>query len=132
MITSLAADWGAQVIASSSWDHSVRLWDLQNRRLLRSLHGHRGEVWATALSPEGNLIASGSKDGEVKVWPVTGPAEVEVLEGQWKPLSFSQDSRYVGALNRKGKVAIINLDTREVVHEVKEGFEEMAQRLLSS
>ena len=119
MITSLAADWGAQVIASSSWDHSVRLWDLQNRRLLRSLHGHRGEVWATALSPEGNLIASGSKDGEVKVWPVTEPAEAEVLEGQWKPLSFSQDSRYVGALNRKGKVAIINLDTREVVHEVK-------------
>ena len=119
MITSLAADWGAQVIASSSWDHSVRLWDLQNRRLLRSLHGHRGEVWATALSPEGSLIASGSKDGEVKVWPVTGPAEADALEGQWKPLSFSRDSRYVGALNRKGKVAIINLDTREVVHELK-------------
>ena len=119
MITALASDWDAQVIASSSWDHSVRLWDLQERRLLRSLHGHRGEVWATALSPEGNLIASGSKDGEVKVWPVTGPAEAEVLEGQWKPLSFSRDSRYVGALNRKGIVAIVNLDTRKVVHEVE-------------
>ena len=121
MISSLAADWGAQIIASSSWDHSVRLWDVENRRLLRSLHGHRGEVWATALSPEGSLVASGSKDGEVKVWPVAGPAEAAVLEGQWKPLGFTRDSRYVGALNRKGGLAIINLNTREVVHQVKVG-----------
>ena len=119
MITSLSADWGAQVIASSSWDHSVRLWDLQGKRLLRSLHGHRGEVWITALSPEGTMVASGSKDGEVKIWPVAGPAEPEDLVGQWKPLSFSRDSRYVGALNRKGGVSIINLENRAVVHQME-------------
>ena len=119
MITSLSADWGGQVLASSSWDHSVRLWELGSRRLLRTLHGHRGEVWCAALSAEGELVASGSKDGEVKIWPTSGLPESEAIVGQWKPLSFSRDSRYVGALNREGGVAIINLETRKMVHELE-------------
>ncbi|HAT20192.1 MAG TPA: hypothetical protein DCS85_08560 [Verrucomicrobiales bacterium] len=119
MITSLSADWEGQVLASSSWDHSVRLWDLETRRLLRTLHGHRGEVWCTALSPHGGLVASGSKDGEIKIWPTSGPPESEAIEGQWKPLSFSRDSRYVGALNREGGVAIMNLEARKMVHQLE-------------
>ncbi len=119
MITSLAADWEGQVMASSSWDHSVILWDLTTRRLLRTLHGHRGEVWCVAMSPQGDLVASGSKDGEVKVWPVAIPVESEGIAGRWEPLSFSRDSRYVGALNREGGVAIINLDSRKVVHQLE-------------
>ena len=65
------------------------------------------------------MVASGSKDGEVKIWPVAGPVEPEDLVGQWKPLSFSRDSRYVGALNRKGGVSIINLENRAVVHQME-------------
>ncbi len=119
MITSLSADWEGQVLASSSWDHSVRLWDLETRRLLRTLHGHRGEVWCTALSPHGGVVASGSKDGEVKIWPTSGAPEAEAIVGQWKPLSFSRDSRYVGALNREGGVAIMNLETRKMIHQLE-------------
>ncbi len=119
MITSLSADREGQVLASSSWDHSVRLWELNSRRLLRTLHGHRGEVWCVTLSPQGEFVASGSKDGEVKIWPTSGVPEPEAIRGQWKPLSFSRDSRYVGALNREGGVAIINLETRKKVHQLE-------------
>ena len=116
MITSLAYDREGGLLSSSSWDHSVRVWEVEPRRLMRTLHGHRGEVWSTALSPAGDLIASGSKDGEVKIWPSRVAAEAEPIAGQWVPLSFTRDSRYVGALNRDGNVAIINLQTRKVVH----------------
>ncbi len=119
MITSLAYDRSRQILCSSSWDHSVCIWETGTRRLLRTLHGHRGEVWSTALSPSGDLVASGSKDGEVKIWSSKGTPETESIPGQWVPLSFSRDSRYMGALNRQGSVAIINMETRKVVHSLK-------------
>lgn len=119
MITSLAQDGEGSLLASSSWDHSVRLWEFESRRLLRTLHGHRGEVWCTALSPNGDLVASGSKDGEVKIWPTSGTSAAEKIKGKWKPLSFSKDSRYVGALNREGGVSIINLATQNEIHTIE-------------
>ena len=81
MITSLAYDRSRQILCSSSWDHSVCIWETGTRRLLRTLHGHRGEVWSTALSPSGDLVASGSKDGEVKIWSSKGTPETESIPG---------------------------------------------------
>jgi WD40 repeat protein/serine/threonine protein kinase len=118
VITSLSLDNEGTLLASSSWDHSVRLWDFESRRLLRTLHGHRGEVWCTALSPQGELLASGSKDGGVMIWPTAETAPLDSIEGRWQPLGFSKDSRYVGALNREGGLSIFNLDTRKVIHEI--------------
>lgn len=118
MITSLALDEEGTLLASSSWDHSVRLWGIETRRLGRTLHGHRGEVWCTALSPRGDLLASGSKDGEVMIWPTKEDAPTEAIRGRWKPLSFSKDSRYVAALNREGELSIFNLETRKPTYSI--------------
>jgi WD40 repeat protein len=39
----------------------------------RTLKGHSGSVMAVAFTPEGTTLASGSRDGTVKLWdPQTG------------------------------------------------------------
>ena len=35
---------------------------------VRTLSGHTDYVFAVALSPDGNLVASGAWNGEVRVW----------------------------------------------------------------
>jgi WD40 repeat protein len=52
----------------NSYDFIIRVWDVANRQFLRTLEGHTGIVWMLAFSPGGELLASASSDGTVRVW----------------------------------------------------------------
>jgi WD40 repeat protein len=46
----------------------VQIWSVQTGLLLVSCRGHTTEVSDLALSCDGQLLASGASDGEVRVW----------------------------------------------------------------
>lgn len=71
------------------------------------------EVWTAAFSPDGQFLASGGKDGGVKMWPLQGRKKDNVPPGGWEPLGFSKDSRLLAAANREGGIAFFNIDTHE-------------------
>jgi WD40 repeat protein len=50
---------------------------LQEPRVV--LKGHRDGIEGVALSPDGRLLASASKDGTVRLWDVTNRKEVKIL-----------------------------------------------------
>jgi tetratricopeptide (TPR) repeat protein len=59
----------------------VKIWDLATGRETRSLLGRGDEVWATAFSPNGNLLASlGEKSDIVELWEAASPREIKVLD----------------------------------------------------
>ncbi|HMC66596.1 MAG TPA: hypothetical protein VKI65_16805, partial [Gemmataceae bacterium] len=60
-------------------DDSVRIWNADSGAAVRALAGHTDQVFAVAISPDGNLIASGSYNGEVKVWKVADGAVVKAF-----------------------------------------------------
>src|SRR5262249_36977260 len=47
-----------------------RLWNADTMAAVKTMNGHSDWVYAVAFSPDGNLLASGSWNGEVKVWKV--------------------------------------------------------------
>jgi WD40 repeat protein len=56
-------------MVSGSFDKTLRLWDLVTGVVLKKMKGHRGsEVWALAVSRDGQIIASGDNSGELIAW----------------------------------------------------------------
>ena len=49
-------------LALSSWDRTVKLWDVKSGELGRTLSGHTEGVLSVAFSPDGTRLASGSWD----------------------------------------------------------------------
>ncbi|MGK7899738.1 MAG: WD40 repeat domain-containing protein, partial [Xenococcus sp. (in: cyanobacteria)] len=56
------------IIASGSYDRTVRIWDGETGECLHIIHGHSKEIVSVAFSPDGSSLASGSKNGIVKLW----------------------------------------------------------------
>jgi hypothetical protein len=67
------------LLATCSADNTVRLWNPNNGQMLKVLTGHTDWVYAVALSPDGNLVAAGGYNGEVRIWKVADGKPVKVF-----------------------------------------------------
>ena len=56
------------LLASASWDGTVRVWCVDSGESLQELHGHSRWVSSVCFSPSGRLLASASSDGTVRLW----------------------------------------------------------------
>ncbi|KAF9048159.1 WD40-repeat-containing domain protein [Rhodocollybia butyracea] len=66
-------------IISASDDHSIHVYSPTTGRLLLSLDGHEGGVWA--LAAHGNLLVSGSTDRTVRIWDLQDGRCLHVFGG---------------------------------------------------
>lgn len=95
----LACDKLGNIFAVSSTDeHSIRLYDIQNHTLLQFFEGETDNFSCIAISDDGNYIAAGSNKGIVRVWDVHSGQ----LVSSWKvddfhilSLAFGHDIRKI-------------------------------------
>jgi WD40 repeat protein len=69
-IWGLAFSKDNDLLISSSFDGSIRLWDLTNSEHVSILEGHKAQLSTVSVSNDGRLFASGSWDGLIGVWGV--------------------------------------------------------------
>jgi WD40 repeat protein len=71
-VTSVAFSPDGKILASGSWDDTIRLWDVATRQSLGApLTGHTtNDVTSVAFSPDGTILASGSQDKTIILWDV--------------------------------------------------------------
>jgi len=63
---------------SSSWDGTIRLWNLKTAQTRKTLIGHEKDVLSVAFSPDNRQIASGSMDKNLKIWNIHGVCKFTV------------------------------------------------------
>lgn len=119
-VTGLAVA-GRQVV-SGGYDGRLVWWDLETRRLVRSVEAHAKWVRDVAATADGSLVASVADDMVCRVWDgATGENRLE-LSGH-APLTphhfpsmlfacaFSPDGRYVATGDKVGHVVVWEVDT---------------------
>ncbi|KAF4015547.1 hypothetical protein G4228_007150 [Cervus hanglu yarkandensis] len=65
----------ADVLASSSYDLTVRIWDLKVGAERLRLQGHRDQIFGLAWSPDGQQLATVCKDGRLRIYEPRGSSE---------------------------------------------------------
>jgi WD40 repeat protein len=85
------------VLASGSYDKTVKLWDAGTGAALQTLKGHSGFDNAAAFSPDGKVLASGSYDKTVKLWDAGTGAVLQTLKvgAVVQAVSFSEDGTFL-------------------------------------
>jgi hypothetical protein len=80
-------------------DRTVRLWDAATGAPLRTLTGHTDWVTSVAFSPDGRVLASGSRDRTVRLWDAATGAELQRYDaeiGYTDSVVFSSDGALLG------------------------------------
>ncbi|XP_076920079.1 WD40 repeat-containing protein HOS15-like [Bidens hawaiensis] len=69
------------VLASASFDSTIKIWDVETGRLLHNLVAHGDPVYSVAFSPNGEYLASGSLDKCMHIWSVKEAKVVKTYMG---------------------------------------------------
>ena len=88
------------LLASGSFDESLRLWDLRSGGCVSAIPAHSEPVTSVQFSGDGALLASGSYDGLLRLWDVAAGSQClrTVQEEGVPPVScarWSPNGRYL-------------------------------------
>jgi len=86
------------VLASASYDRTVKIWNIETKQAIKTLRGHSDVIFSINWSPCGNKLATICKDGFIRVYePLL--SETPVLEVKCGPASGSKAARIEWVLN---------------------------------
>src|SRR5262245_10602236 len=66
-VLGLAFSPDGRMLATGSFDKTVKLWDMKSGQELATLIGHEESIATLAFSPDGRILATGSRDYTIKI-----------------------------------------------------------------
>ncbi|XP_036340841.1 F-box-like/WD repeat-containing protein ebi [Rhagoletis pomonella] len=99
------------ILASASFDSTVRLWDVDRGSCIHTLTKHTEPVYSVAFSPDGKYLASGSFDKCVHIWSTQSGQLVHSYKGTGGIFEVCWNSKgtKVGASASDGSVFVLDL-----------------------
>ena len=77
-ISDLSLSQDSRYCLTSSWDGTLRLWDLRKGQTIKRFVSHSRDVLTVAFSPDNRQIASGGRDKNLKIWNTVGECKFTV------------------------------------------------------
>ncbi|MGD1920015.1 MAG: hypothetical protein ACFCAD_14650, partial [Pleurocapsa sp.] len=90
-----------KIVASASWDKTIKLWNTINNQLNHTLRGHEDGINSIAFSSDNKILVSASEDKTIKIWNVENKPElVKTLTGHTdsiKAITISFDGQLIAS-----------------------------------
>lgn len=118
IIYSVAYSPDGKYLASGSADKTIKLWEVETGRLLRTLTGHTGDICSVSYSPNGVYLASGSKDETIKLWEVKTGNCIKILTGHTgyvQSVTYSPDGKYLASAAWDETIKLWEVETGECI-----------------
>lgn len=119
-----------KIIATGSFDKTIKIWQASNGKLLTTLKGHQDRLWSLSFSPDSKTLASSSFDSTVKLWNVADGTLKKTLSGHKKTwvrsVDFSPDGKLLASSDSRGWIKLWNPENGTLIksipaHRTKKG-----------
>jgi transducin (beta)-like 1 len=100
------------LLATASFDGTVRLWNVLDGTCFRIFDRHRDSVYSVAFSPSGKFLASGSLAGQLYIWHIERGEQVKSFKGTGDifEVAWNKEETMVAACFSSNVVAIMDFD----------------------
>ncbi|WP_442946533.1 WD40 repeat domain-containing protein [Nostoc sp. 'Peltigera malacea cyanobiont' DB3992] len=106
-----------ELLASASWDNTVKLWRRDGTLLKTLLKGSSDSFNNVTFSPNGELLAAANWDGTVKLWSSDGKL-IKSLNGHRSSVlsvSFSPDGQTLASASDDKTIILWNLNLDDLL-----------------
>lgn len=122
-VTAVAFAPDAATVLSGDERGTLVWWDLKSRLGRKRWRGHRDDVEAAAVAPNGRFAVTGGLDGAVRLWGLETAGEIELFRNRFDEavtdVAYAPDGRLIAAGTEAGRVAIWSVKTGERIARFK-------------
>ena len=114
---------GRLAATASQSETTIRIWDIETGRSVKTLSGHTGGVLALLLLPGEKRLASGGHDGSLRIWDLQKGKELIRLEGHVQGVtslvSIDSDGSKIVSGGWDGRILIWNIKKGQLSGELR-------------
>ena len=97
------------------------IWEDPNRLSHLTLKGHTDTINALTFTPNGEMLASGSDDGTIRLWDSsTGTQLLSLSSEKTNSLAFSMDGKTLASISNFSQIQLWNISTGRQLTSLKE------------
>jgi WD40 repeat protein len=125
-IYSIAISSEDEFIVSASMDKTIKIWDFNTGKCLKTLEGHTSAVESIAISCCDEYIVSGSWDKTIKIWDVKTGKCLKTLKGHNDyilSIAISNEDEFIISGSRDGTIKIWDFETGECLKTIEDEWE---------
>jgi len=102
------------MLASGSWDKTVRLWDVKLGQEIKRLEGHSHYVTAVSFSPKGKTLASSAWDKTIRLWNSESGLQLHRLKAHTDfvhTIAFNQTGELLASGSKDSTIRLWDVNT---------------------
>jgi WD40 repeat protein len=126
-VSTVAVKPNSSLVASGSYDGTIRLWDLSASAKVTVLEGHESTVASISFSPDGQWLVSGSWDTTMRLWNTRQldgkPRVIQGGEERINSVAFSPDSQTIASGSDDQTIKLWDVNVLDTPCQVLEGHE---------